>query len=294
MIPLISSLCRGPLGAAQLPRFWWKNLLHATDRLDPGYPHNSGGLDRWVVELLGLDMDQTQAYLWSEKPDYLDFEDWVRAHGTIDPPALERWHKALQTRTHFIPAKIDETYGDIGFDKAEVTEVDAVLLNLLQDWQLFRANDLLGDGISAPFPPLLSSADVGPLGACQLPRTWLKTCLRASDLLHRDYPDCADGSLDQRCIATLQLDQDQTLAFLRDNMPTYLEFEEWVRTEGTIDAAAIAAFNERLLNREHIPAKLEDIHGTLNKPNDGTWTGGVLLNHLEDWKYAHTALLDAD
>jgi hypothetical protein len=67
-----------------------------------------------------------------------------------------------------------------------------------------------------------------------------------------------------------------------------------VRTEGTIDAAAIAAFNERLLNREHIPAKLEDIHGTLNKPNDGTWTGGVLLNHLEDWKYAHTALLDAD
>ena len=294
MIPLISSLCRGPLGAAQLPRFWWKNLLHATGSLAPGYPPNSGGLARWVVELLGLDMDQTQAYLWSEKPDYLDFEDWVRAHGTIDPAALERWHKALQTRTHFIPAKIDETYGDIGFDKAEVTEVDAVLLNLLQDWQLFRANDLLGDGISAPFPPLLSSADVGPLGACQLPRTWLKTCLRASDLLHRDYPDCADESLDQRCIATLQLDQDQTLAFLRDNMPTYLEFEEWVRTEGTIDAAAIAAFNERLLNREHIPAKLEDIHGTLNKPNDGTWTGGVLLNHLEDWKYAHTALLDAD
>ena len=77
-------------------------------------------------------------------------------------------------------------------------------------------------------------------------------------------------------------------------MPTYIEFEEWVRTEGTINTVAISAFNKWLLNRKHIPTKLEDIHGTLNKPNDGTWTDGVLLNHLEDWKYAHTALLGAD
>ena len=54
----------------------------------------------------------------------------------------------------------------------------------------------------------------------------------------------------------------------------------------------MTAFNQLLLEREHIPAKLEDIHGTLNRPNDGTWTSGVLLNHLEDWKYAHTTLLD--
>ena len=62
--------------------------------------------------------------------------------------------------------------------------------------------------------------------------------------------------------------------------------------EGTIEPDAVTAFNQLLLEREHIPAKLEDIHGTLNRPNDGTWTSGVLLNHLEDWKYAHTTLLD--
>lgn len=292
MIPLISTLCQGPLGIAQLPRFWWKNLLHQAGQLDPSYPHNSGGLDKLVVEILGLDMDQTQAYLWNEKPDYLQFEDWVQAHGTIDPPAIVRWNKGLATRTHITPNKIDETYADIGYAKDAITAVDAVLLNCLQDWQLYHQNDLNGPGLTAAFPPLLSSTDLGPLGICQLPRTWLKTCLRAKDLLHLDYPDCADGSLDQRCINTLQLDQQQTLAYLRDNLPTYLEFEAWVRREATLDIEAIVEFNQRLIGREHIPAKLADIHGTLDRPNDGTWTSGVLLNHLEDWKYAHTTLME--
>ncbi len=293
MIPLISTLCKGPLDIAQLPRFWWKNLLHQAGQLNADYPHNSGALDQWLVDILGLDIDQTQAYLWNEKPDYLQFENWIQAHGTIDRPTIERWNKALVTRTHTKPNKIDETYADIGYEKNDSTEVGAVLLNCLQDWQLYYHNDLNGSGLSTPFPPLLSSTDLGPLGVCQLARTWLKTCLRSNDLLHPDYPDCADGSLDQRCINTLQLDQDETLAYLRDNLPTYLEFEAWVREKASIDTAAIAEFNERLTSREHIPAKLEDIHGTLHRPNDGTWTSGVLLNHLEDWKYAHTTLLDA-
>ena len=292
MIPLISTLCKGPLDIAQLPRFWWKNLLHQAGKLDKGYPSNSRALDQYVLDVLGLDMDQTQEYLWREKPDYLQFEDWAQQHGTIDRLAIERWNKALATRTHFAPRKIDETYGEIGYSKDEVTQVDAVQLNCLQDWQLFHQNDLQGPGLETPFPPLLSSADQGPLGVCQLSRTWLKTSLRAKGLLHPDYPDCAEGSLDQHCMNALQLDQEKTLAYLRENLPTYLEFEVWVRAEGKIDTEAIAAFNQRLLGREHIPAKIEDIHGTLGRPDDGTWTSGVELNHLEDWKYAHTALME--
>jgi len=292
MIPLISTLCQGPLGVAQLPRFWWKNLLYQAGQLDSDYPNNSRALDQWVVDLLDLNMEQTQAYLWNEKPDYLEFEEWVQEHGTIDQVANERWNKALINRPHVAPGKIDETYGDIGYAKAEITEVSAVLLNCLQDWNLYHSSDLGGPGIQTPFPPLLSSIDQGPLGICQLPRTWLKTSLRAKGLLHLDYPDCAEGSLDQRCINTLQLDQEHTLSYLRNQNPTYLQFEEWVCREGTIEPDAVTAFNQLLLEREHIPAKLEDIHGTLNRPNDGTWTSGVLLNHLEDWKYAHTTLLD--
>ncbi len=289
MIPLISSLCKGPLGAAQLPRLWWKNLLKASGHLNADYPHCSGGLDIDVIQMFKLDKEQTLGYLQNEKPDYLQFEAWVEQHGTIDPQRIERWSKALAGRTHRRPEKIDETYADIGYDQAEVTEVSAVLLNDLQDWQLFHREDLMGN-LSKMMPPLLSSIDVGPLGICQLPRTWLKTCLRAKGLLHEDYPDCAEGSLDQHCIKTLELDQEQTLAFLRENLPTYLQFEDWVQQEGQLDDAEIAAFNERLLGREHIPAKLEDIHSTLGRKQ--TWTRGVLLNNLEDWHYAHRALTE--
>ncbi len=293
MIPLISSLCKGPLDVAQLPRFWWKNLLHQAGRLDRDYPNNSRGLDQWVVDVLVLDMDETQQYLWNEKPDYLQFEDWVRERGVVDPARIARWNQALVMRTHVTPTKIDETYTDIGFDQASTTEVSAVLLNCLQDWQLFHKNDLHGpdSDLEAPIAPLISSTDQGPLGVCQLPRTWLKTCLRARELLHPDYPDCAEGGLDQRCMKTLELDQEKTLAYLRQNLPTYLEFEAWVRSEATMDPEAITAFNQLLLDRVHNPGKLEDIHATLGRPNDGTWTSGVLLNHLEDWKYAHTVLL---
>ncbi len=287
MIPLVSSMCTGPLGTAHLPRLWWKNLLYACGQLDPDYPHCTGGLDLNVLQLLKLDRDETLAFLHGEKPDYLQFEAWVETHGTVHPVHVERWNRALLHRTHLV-AKIDEIYADLGWDKDTETESSAVLLNGLQDWQLFHSSDLHG-GLNVAMPPMLSSIDRGPLGVCQLPRTWLKVCLRARQLLHSDYPDCADGSLDQRCLLTLGVDQDAALAYLRQHLPTYLEFEAWVRDNGTIDLVAIAEFNERLLTREHIPAKLADIHSTLGR--EQTWVSGVLLNHLEDWHYAHAALV---
>ena len=123
---------------------------------------------------------------------------------------------------------------------------------------------------------------LGSRPACA-PRAWL----------HLDYPDCAEGSLDQRCLQILQVDQDAALAFLREEMPTYLAFEDWVRREGTIEIEkeTVAAFNQLLLEREHIAAKQAEIHATLQRPP--TWTSGVLLNHLEDWHYAHEGLSGA-
>ena len=288
MTPLVSTLCEGPLGVAHLPRFWWKNLLHQAGELDEAYPYCSGGLDTHVLGVLELDKEQTLRHLWEQKPNYLQFEAWIGEHGTVHRPSITRWNTSLGGRTHYIPAKIDETYDDIGFDKEEVVEVSRVLLNCLQDWQLFHRNGLTGDAIKGAVPPTLSSIDRGRLGMCQLPRTWLKTCLRARGLLHDDYPDCADGSLDQRGINTLKLDQEKTLAFLRDSLPTYLEFEDWVAQEGEVDTQAIQAFNTRLLEREHRPEKIEDIHSTLGR--EQTWTSGVLLNNLEDWHYAHHVL----
>ncbi|NKB72291.1 MAG: hypothetical protein GKR89_34875 [Candidatus Latescibacteria bacterium] len=293
MIPLISTLCRGPLNVGQLPRFWWKVLNHQAGLLDASYPYCSAGLDTYVLQTLQLDRDTTIAYLRDQMPTYLEFEDWVLAQkgGALHQPTVERWNNCLLARTHIDPAKIDETYDDIGYSR-DITIGSAVVLNCLQDWTLFHRHDLTGQSSPKSVPPLLSSTDQGPLGICQLPRTWLKTSLRARDLLHEDYPDCADGSLDQRCMRALGIDQEQTLTYLRDNLPTYLEFEDWVRQQaGPIDQEAVAEFNCTLLERQHIPAKLADIHATLDRPNNGTWTGGVLLNHLEDWQYAHNWLM---
>ena len=50
----------------------------------------------------------------------------------------------------------------------------------------------------------------------------------------------------------------------------------------------MAAFNQHLLERDHIAAKQAEIHDTLQRLP--TWTSGVLLNHLEDWHYAHEGL----
>ena len=112
MIPLVSSLCEGPLGVAHLPRIWWKNILHQAGELDEAYPHCSGGLDARVLEVLKLDKEQTLQHLFEQKPDYLQFEAWVEEHGTVHGPSIERWNAALRSRTHYIPGKIDETGPD--------------------------------------------------------------------------------------------------------------------------------------------------------------------------------------
>ncbi|MDE2809001.1 MAG: DUF5069 domain-containing protein, partial [Gemmatimonadota bacterium] len=100
MIPLVSTLCQGPLGVAQLPRLWWKNLLHQAGQLDEDYPFCSGGLDKYVLEVLRLDQDRTLQFLWDQRPNYLQFEEWVTAEGTYEPNRIARWNKSLVPRTH--------------------------------------------------------------------------------------------------------------------------------------------------------------------------------------------------
>ena len=111
MIPLVSTLCQGPLGVAQLPRLWWKNLLHQAGQLDEDYPFCSGGLDKYVLEVLRIDQDSALRFLWDQRPTYLQFEEWVTAEGTHEDARISRWNESLVPRTHYMPAKIDETYG---------------------------------------------------------------------------------------------------------------------------------------------------------------------------------------
>ena len=295
MIPLISSICYGPLGVCQLPRFWWKVLLRKAGLLDPEYPDYSPGLDRGVLEKLGLDKEVTLTYLRNERPTYLDFEAWVldQKGGSLDQNAVDEWNAFVRTRVHTSPGKLAEVYGDIGMED-DGTLNSAVILNSLQDWQLCHKRDLNADfsALGGQVVPLISSIDYGPLEVCQLPRTWLKVVLKAKDLLHPDYPDCG-GGLDARVLAVLKLDREATVSYLRSNVPTYLEFEDWVLEQngGAIDREAAEEWNRSIRERVHHERTRAAIHAAVGVEDDGTLISAVILNHIEDWHLAHADLV---
>ena len=295
MIPLISSLCYGPLEVCQLPRFWWKVLTRKAGLMDEEYPDCSGGLDKSVLEAVSLDQETTLAYLRDNMPNYLAFEAWVleQKGGSLDRQAADAWNESVRTRIHSRPEKIKETYTDIGFGD-DVSIDSAVILNSLQDWQLFYKRDLDGDfsGLGGQVVPLISSLDYGPLEVCQLPRTWLKVVLRARGLLHPDYPDCSRG-LDSHLLEALKLDEAAALGYLRENTPSYLDFEGWVleQSGGEIDRAAADEWNASIRNRIHNEDIVARIHADLGLENDGTLTSAVILNNIEDWYFAYGDLM---
>ncbi len=163
MVPMISSICKGSLGVCQLPRTWWKTLTRAVNLLDSAYPDNSGGLDTWCLQAIELDIDETYDYLRSELPDYVTFERWIldRKNNQLPAARVERFNEIVKYRRHIRPHKITETYADIGFDPDVDTYTSALLLNTLQDWHLFHANDYNSDqhDIPANISPLVSSIE---------------------------------------------------------------------------------------------------------------------------------------
>ncbi len=292
MIPLISSLAYGPLGACQLPRTWWKVLTRNAGILDGEYPDVSDGLDRRVLEVLGLDRETTLAYLRENMPSYLEFEAWILEQrgddfwGFEQQDAIVRWNAFIHARRHR-SEKIEETYTDTGLPRDAGID-SATVLNSLQDWQLFYKRDL--SELSGNIVPLVATIDFGPLGVRQLPRTWHKILLRAKGLLHPDYPDMTESGLDPRVLRALNLDIDATLNHIRENLPSYLEFEGWVLEQcgGQIPAQAVDEWNDYLCNRIHNDAKRAEIRATVGC---GDISSAVVLNHIEDWHFAHQWLL---
>ena len=297
MIPLISSICSGPLDVCHLPRFWWKATLRAKGLLDEEYPDLSGGLDTNVLNTLGLDPDPTLAFIRSEIPSYLTFESWVleQKEGSIDRAAADAWNESVRNRVHTRPEKLEETYNDIGWNKDEVSVDSAVVLNSVQDWQLFHQRDV--DAGYAAFGnqvvPLIATIDYGRLEVCQLPRTWYKITMRAKGKLHDDYPDMLpNGGLDKRVIDVLGISQDRVVSHVREHLPDFVEFEQFILDEcgGEIDRQAADAWNTEVRDRIHNEAKQTDIHGTLKDYDVGHITSAVVLNQIEDWHFAHQQL----
>jgi hypothetical protein len=146
--------------------------------------------------------------------------------------------------------------------------------------------------MSDTYVPLISSGVAGPLGVVHLPRLWQKVSLEEAGKLASGYPGVGKG-FDAMTLAALGLDERAVRDYIKQNKPTYPEFEAWVKK------------NAKSLNRESIEKHNSAVRGYNH--DDETRTGilsacaiaddaaapkdAVNLNNLDDWYEFHQAVL---
>jgi hypothetical protein len=147
--------------------------------------------------------------------------------------------------------------------------------------------------MSATYVPLISSGVAGPLGVLHLPRLWLKSSLEARGKIAAGYPGCGKG-YDQMVIDGLGLNRDAVLGFIRDQKPTYPEFEAWIRKQpgAKLDKASIEKLNSAIRGYIHADDVRKNICSANGIPDDANAPrDAVNLNNLDDWKEFHAAVL---
>jgi hypothetical protein len=139
--------------------------------------------------------------------------------------------------------------------------------------------------------PLISSGVAGPLGVLHLPRLWLKLSLEAAGKLCPGYPGAGTG-FDQMVIDGLGLHRDAVIEFIKQNRPTYCQFEAWVKKTGTkTDHTSIEKLNAAIRGYNHDDATRKHVLGANNLSDDAhAPKDAVNLNNLDDWKEFHDAL----
>jgi hypothetical protein len=130
VIPFIPSSAKGPLGAAHLPRLWTKLTLGNAGILAEGWDYCGQGFDEMTIQGLGLNKDKALEYVKTQRPTYVQFEEWVVANGKTDPASIAKHNEAIFGYNHG-----DDTVkgiaGATGLKQGNVK--DAVTLNMLED-----------------------------------------------------------------------------------------------------------------------------------------------------------------
>ena len=88
--------------------------------------------------------------------------------------------------------------------------------------------------------------------ASTAPRLWLKASLEARGSLAPGYPGCGKG-FDQMVLDGLGLDRQKTLDYIKNNRPTYIQFENWVKQQpgAKVDKASIEKLNSAIRGYNH-------------------------------------------
>ena len=138
-VPTISSDSTGPLGVAHLPRLWQKVILSEKGILSAGYDFCGQGYDQMVIDGLGLDREETLAFL-KTIPTYFAFEKWIleKKGGKLDSAAVEKLNAAIRGYNHSDVVRKSILQAAGIEDKG--TFKDAVNLNNFDDWTEFHAS----------------------------------------------------------------------------------------------------------------------------------------------------------
>ena len=147
--------------------------------------------------------------------------------------------------------------------------------------------------MSTTYVPMISSGVAGPLGVIHLPRLWLKSSLEAQGKIAAGYPGCGSG-YDQMVIDGLGLNRDAVLGFIKQQKPTYPQFEAWIKQQPGVklDQASIESLNSAIRGYNHKDEVRQGILAANGLADDATaFRDAVNLNNLDDWKEFHAAIL---
>ena len=141
--------------------------------------------------------------------------------------------------------------------------------------------------------PLISSGTAGPLGVLHLPRLWLKLSLEARGKLAAGYPGAGKG-YDQMVIDGLGLNRDAVINYIKNDKPTYTQFEAWVKKQSGVklDQGGIDKLNSAIKGYIHDDGTRKGIFSASNlSDHDCAFRDAVNLNNLDDWNEFHAAAL---
>ena len=146
--------------------------------------------------------------------------------------------------------------------------------------------------MSDTYVPLISSGIAGPLGVVHLPRLWQKVSLEEQGKLASSYPGVGTG-FDAMTLAALGLEEQAVRDYIRQNKPTYPQFEAWVKKNGkSLNREAIEKHNAAVRGYNHDDETRRGILGACDMVDDASVPkDAVNLNNLDDWYEFHQQVL---
>src|SRR5207244_7146406 len=138
--------------------------------------------------------------------------------------------------------------------------------------------------MSDTYVPMISSGVAGPLGVVHLPRFWQKISLEAAGKLASGYPAVGKG-FDAMTLAALGLEEQVVRDYIKQNKPTYPQFESWVKKNAkSLNRDAIEKHNAAVRGYNHDDETRKGILTACGITDDASAPrDGQSIESLEAW-----------